>query len=714
MYSMPSLQQCRISKLVLNAKKKGLTSIDAETMAKVRRYTQMRELQRIKKEGGSYEDFKDSLANGTILSSASSGSSGYKKFVGAKGSLEKRLQAVVAYKRSSSAAESLLESGMSASEEEELMDLMEGEDHDAELEDDEEAEYEQLVMKAIEANKLNELKRNFMLDKAEKREEAQERIDGDGSDANTTPLQSSNTPGYDPNPGMIKREPDSSSSNSTSDLYTPARSSWGVFERPRDISKAYGGGRAISKAEMDKQDEEMEAREKSRDAADTAWRSSTQRREMEHEKEIRSALEAARGFMSMGNRRSAVTSLEGVSELCSWQTDLGGEVLLELGMALETVDRTDDARKVYGKLASVSWSMSIRRNAMQLIQGLDITKQIRKDVTPRKAAMDMQNLYVVQAAIEKGLLIDNDVYKRDRRDSVSAWFDEEKSDVGSVTSLRDAYTVFLQVSNPLRTLKVSSALLAQAVRRFYFTNDQEKMEYLKARGALSSVFIVGEAPKVLNRVGSSGPPKEGTFFASIADSSDAISSASTDDQLGLVSSSIGSSAVGEKRSLLAMMSDEPAPLPSFRGSRLSPSLFKTPGDIYSRAVNGSWDLVVSLIDSPPYACKRVEPGEIRRVYLMKDGAVLETVPTFWGLGTSTIRSPVSWNALRNELVFPAGNEFSRSTAPWQARKSDRSERILQIVLCDEQFLLVRESSPRATGPDLFSLWKRKVTQWNRF
>ena len=46
------------------------------------------------------------------------------------------------------------------------------------------------------------------------------------------------------------------------DLYTPARSSWGVFQRPRDISKSYGGGRVITREEMRKMDAEMEAREK--------------------------------------------------------------------------------------------------------------------------------------------------------------------------------------------------------------------------------------------------------------------------------------------------------------------------------------------------------------------------------------------------------------------------------------------------------------------
>lgn len=54
--------------------------------------------------------------------------------------------------------------------------------------------------------------------------------------------------------------------------------------------------------------------------------------------------------MRAGNRKESVRELESVSAVCSWQSDLGGEVLLELAMALETVERGEEARKVYGKV----------------------------------------------------------------------------------------------------------------------------------------------------------------------------------------------------------------------------------------------------------------------------------------------------------------------------------------------------------------------------
>ena len=85
-----------------------------------------------------------------------------------------------------------------------------------------------------------------------------------------------------------------------------------------------------------------------------------------------------------------------VQDFLSWQSDLGGNSWLELAMALETVERTDEARKIYGKLIAISWSPSIRRNALALVQGLDIAARISKQLPgTQKPAIDMASLYLI-------------------------------------------------------------------------------------------------------------------------------------------------------------------------------------------------------------------------------------------------------------------------------------------------------------------------------
>jgi len=454
---------------------------------------------------------------------------------------------------------------------------------------------------------------------------------------------------------------------------------------------------------MDRMDEEFEEREKKRDVANESWKSASLKKELENERAIRQALDRGRGFMVMGNRKSAVQALESVSELCSWQSDLGGEVLLELGMALETVERTDDARKVYGKLASVSWSSKVRRNALQLIQGLDITKQIRKDVSPRKPAMDQANLYLVQAAIEKGLLLDND---RKRKADVAPWFDDGKgADGDRVENLRDAYKMLRRALDPLRGQKVPSSVLSQAFRRIFLVGEAEKMELLRTRGVLTSVFAVGEKPKVLNRVpgAPAGPPREGTFFAMIADSGSSVGAVGASP-----SSSDLPSAGDSRKSLFATMSEDPAPV-SMPVAGLP--AFSTTGDVFARVANGTWDLVLSLVDESPFAARRVESGDLRRVYNLKELEVAETVPTLWGLGSTTLRSKINWNKQRSEITLSA-REFTRSNAPWQDKGALEKTQI--VLLADEDLMVIKEPSRNPTGPDLFSLWRRATTKWNKF
>lgn len=168
--------------------------------------------------------------------------------------------------------------------------------------------------------------------------------------------------------------------------------------------------------------------------------------------------------------------------------------MLELGMALETVDRADDARKIYGKLASSSWSQKIRRNSMQLISGLDIVKQIRKDISPMKPAMDYENMKSISLALEKGLSNEWDDFKKDKqfkKDTLRPWFDNEDDKMAldkivNVNQLSEAYNLLIRELNPLK--KIPSDLLQKSFRRVYLTSQSEKMEFARAKRTINAAL----------------------------------------------------------------------------------------------------------------------------------------------------------------------------------------------------------------------------------
>ena len=238
----------------------------------IEKYLQMKELLRLKNEGASYDELKEASINGTstgikwkeqaaLTSIDGATGPGYRKFVGKKGTLDQRLRAVIAYKRSNAAAAesvALGESpGLTIEEQIELENMMESDEEDEDISDDEELQYESLILQAIERNKLSEVKRNLAVDQRLQSRERYSDKKLNNSSTETVVVTDSEEITDSNNLNVNKTV-------SKEDLYTPARHSWGVFQRPRDISKSYGGGRTISKAEMDRLDEEYEQQQKAK------------------------------------------------------------------------------------------------------------------------------------------------------------------------------------------------------------------------------------------------------------------------------------------------------------------------------------------------------------------------------------------------------------------------------------------------------------------
>eukprot|EP01038_Epipyxis_sp_PR26KG_P013481 gene13481-18086_t len=335
-----TLEFAKERQFILNAIKKKPNSMSPMDMEK---YLRLKELMKEKNNGASYEDMKELSINGTKSKSNDGNVSPkwkkndtYQRYLG-KGSLDQRLRAVIAYKRSTLLSNdnnpSILndknndDNGNDLSEEEEmeLNELMESDDDDEDYdnENDEEAEYEKLVLQAIENNKLNEVKRNLIplnnfKDNNNDVNKTNNLINNDNNNSNDIITSSSN------------QNITNQNNQSDLDMYTPARSTWGLFQRPRDISQAYGGGRVISREEMDRLDEEWEKKEKKKSDNVKVLLSGTMKLEYENEAKIKDALSRSRGYMYNGNRQGAVKILESVEPFLSWQSDLGGEVFLEL------------------------------------------------------------------------------------------------------------------------------------------------------------------------------------------------------------------------------------------------------------------------------------------------------------------------------------------------------------------------------------------------
>ena len=162
----------------------------------------------------------------------------------------------------------------------------------------------------------------------------------------------------------------------TMEKHKPSKSgSWGVFERPADISKAYGGGKRIGVGAAPQVDEEKVAAEAAKTAAALARfrkdQGASPSQERERKAEIEAALEKARLSMVRGICSEAVEALEEIVPFISYGTVVGGTAFIELGMALEASGRPDKALDIYRKLIKQSGDEAIRKQAKQLEYGFE-------------------------------------------------------------------------------------------------------------------------------------------------------------------------------------------------------------------------------------------------------------------------------------------------------------------------------------------------------
>ena len=166
---------------------------------------------------------------------------GYKKFVG-KGTLDQRLRAIIAYKRDNAFVEGSLQD-MDLLEKRELDSVMEDDGDYEPEEDDIDLIYEREIQRILEMNALEEVKRNMVQD-----------TESPSSDTTSTPPHTENGTQSTSTETAVPKKAELDEA----DYYTPATASWGIFPRPRNISKAFGGGRVISREEMTKRQEEYD------------------------------------------------------------------------------------------------------------------------------------------------------------------------------------------------------------------------------------------------------------------------------------------------------------------------------------------------------------------------------------------------------------------------------------------------------------------------
>lgn len=179
------------------------------------------------------------------------------------------------------------------------------------------------------------------------------------------------------NPSSLEEK--SPSSDADGEKYKPRVSTWGVYPRPDNISRTYGGGKNIKQGGVDLNSESAKKRDQAvaeKLAAYRAARGIDIKREEEHRQEIEAALENANRLSSRSQPYEAIRTLEGVLDYISDRSRLGGTVYLSLALAYDSVGRREDAREIYAKLRRSAFP-EICGKAKQLLQGFEAMDMLK-------------------------------------------------------------------------------------------------------------------------------------------------------------------------------------------------------------------------------------------------------------------------------------------------------------------------------------------------
>ncbi|PRQ19836.1 hypothetical protein RchiOBHm_Chr7g0221681 [Rosa chinensis] len=137
------------------------------------------------------------------------------------------------------------------------------------------------------------------------------------------------------------------------DLYKPKVSSWGVFPRPNDISKRFGGGRVIRPGEVLETQEEKAAKEERTRQLVAAYNTKMglnidPKLRLDCEK----TLKDGDSLMNVGKLKEALSYYEKVMDKLPFKSELHGVAALQWSICQDSLTRTKEAQNMYERLQS--------------------------------------------------------------------------------------------------------------------------------------------------------------------------------------------------------------------------------------------------------------------------------------------------------------------------------------------------------------------------
>ncbi|KAM7267355.1 hypothetical protein ACFE04_009521 [Oxalis oulophora] len=137
------------------------------------------------------------------------------------------------------------------------------------------------------------------------------------------------------------------------DLYKPKVSTWGVFPRPGNISKTFGGGKVIRPGDVLETAEDRAAKdERTRQSIAYFKKKAGLFIDPKLKSECEKALKDGDTLMDSGNLKEALPYYENVMDKLPFKSELHGLAALQWSICLDSLTRQKEAQVMYEKLRS--------------------------------------------------------------------------------------------------------------------------------------------------------------------------------------------------------------------------------------------------------------------------------------------------------------------------------------------------------------------------
>lgn len=197
------------------------------------------------------------------------------------------------------------------------------------------------------------------------------------------PFPEGDLPGVELIVGDTSKFEDATSSNpkptqdDNSDLYKPKVSTWGVFPRPNNISKTFGGGRVIRPGEVLETADDKAAKEARTRQLLAAYKTKIGLNiDPKLKSECDQALKNGDSLMNIGKLKEALPYYEKVMDKLTFQSELHGLAALQWSICLDSLSRPDEARVMYERLQTHPNAL-VSKKARQLIFGFQAMEMMK-------------------------------------------------------------------------------------------------------------------------------------------------------------------------------------------------------------------------------------------------------------------------------------------------------------------------------------------------